>query len=150
MSIVLEVKKMHPELKTKWLAALRSGDYAQGKHVLRTTSDQYCCIGVLCNVLDPNAWKEPTDLQIDINAYRYADGWTRLPSERTALEDFGWNASEPVVPINPDIDARLTQAKRDNQIFVSDDLQTRYITLVALNDNGFTFTEIADLIEQHL
>ena len=46
---------MTPELKSKWVEALRSGRYAQGKLRMRTRSvpgvrDTYCCLGVLCDV----------------------------------------------------------------------------------------------------
>lgn len=45
-----------PEVKAKWLAALRSGKYDQGYRALRPTPDTFCFLGVLCDVLDPNAW----------------------------------------------------------------------------------------------
>lgn len=47
------MEKMKPEIKAKWLTALRSGDYQQGKGYLRRQvdgSDQYCCLGVLCDL----------------------------------------------------------------------------------------------------
>lgn len=40
---------MNAELKTKWLEALRSGKYEQGKHYLKE-GGKYCCLGVLCEV----------------------------------------------------------------------------------------------------
>lgn len=49
---------MDAELKTKWLEALRSGKYTQGTSQLRSTKDEYCCLGVLCNVIDPEKWVE--------------------------------------------------------------------------------------------
>lgn len=41
--------KMNPELKAKWIAALRSGEYKQVTARLRTR-EGYCCLGVLCMV----------------------------------------------------------------------------------------------------
>jgi hypothetical protein len=41
---------MKPEIKQKWIEALRSGEYDQGKHYLRNTGNQYCCLGVLCDI----------------------------------------------------------------------------------------------------
>lgn len=41
---------MDQELKQKWVSALRSGDYKQGKYQLRDNNNQYCCLGVLCVV----------------------------------------------------------------------------------------------------
>lgn len=41
---------MKPEIKAKWVAALRSGEYEQGKGALRTANDKFCCLGVLCDI----------------------------------------------------------------------------------------------------
>lgn len=63
------------ELMQKWVAALRSGYYKQGKGKLRPYEDKYCCLGVLCNLIDPNHWNE-----ID-RQYVYKDFQSMLPSE---------------------------------------------------------------------
>jgi hypothetical protein len=42
--------KMKPEIKQKWLEALRSGEYRQGISALRSHDDRYCCLGVLCDL----------------------------------------------------------------------------------------------------
>ena len=47
---------MTKELKKKWLDALRSGEYTQGRGRLRY-ANQYCCLGVLCDVVGYE-WKE--------------------------------------------------------------------------------------------
>ncbi len=47
---------MDPELKEKWLKALRSGEYKQGNGRLRNESDCYCCLGVLCDVSGVGKW----------------------------------------------------------------------------------------------
>jgi hypothetical protein len=42
------------ETKDKWIAALRSGNYKQGKTQLRRddeTGSEFCCLGVLCEVM---------------------------------------------------------------------------------------------------
>jgi len=33
-----------------WIAALRSGEYKQGRKVLRNEKDEYCCLGVACEL----------------------------------------------------------------------------------------------------
>lgn len=40
---------MKPEIKAKWVAALRSGQFNQGMGALRR-GDSYCCLGVLCHL----------------------------------------------------------------------------------------------------
>jgi hypothetical protein len=42
---------MDAQLKAKWVEALRSGEYKQGKTFLYNTTDEtYCCLGVLCAI----------------------------------------------------------------------------------------------------
>lgn len=44
---------MNPEIKEKWLEALRSGDYTKGEGQLvtfRADKKEYCCLGVLCDL----------------------------------------------------------------------------------------------------
>lgn len=40
---------MDPALKSKWVEALRSGEYEQGKHNFEL-GGKFCCLGVLCKV----------------------------------------------------------------------------------------------------
>jgi hypothetical protein len=57
---------MTPELKQKWIEALRSGKYTQTTGRLRSmaypdnqpqpAAASFCCLGVLCEVVDPLGW----------------------------------------------------------------------------------------------
>lgn len=40
---------MNKRIKTKWIAALRSGKYTQTRQVLRDAKG-FCCLGVLCEI----------------------------------------------------------------------------------------------------
>ena len=42
---------MNKEFKAKWVKALRSGRYKQGKNALRNIDNEYCCLGVLCSLV---------------------------------------------------------------------------------------------------
>lgn len=44
------------ELAQKWLAALRSGEYTQGRDRLRTLNSEFCCLGVACDIADSSQW----------------------------------------------------------------------------------------------
>src|SRR5687768_4898762 len=49
--------------KQKWVKALRSGKYQQGRGYLKqknhlTNQFEYCCLGVLCDLYDSKRWKE--------------------------------------------------------------------------------------------
>lgn len=47
---------MHNSVAKRWADALRSGQYQQGHGALRTRDDQFCCLGVLCQVVAPDGW----------------------------------------------------------------------------------------------
>lgn len=49
---------MNADVKARWLAALRSGEYQQGQNQLRDSEDHFCCLGVLCDVVDPDGWDD--------------------------------------------------------------------------------------------
>ena len=53
--------KMNPEIKDRWVAALRSGEYKQGTGRLRRVNDTFCCLGVLCDLLDSDQWEPHAD-----------------------------------------------------------------------------------------
>lgn len=62
---------MNEELIRKWIEELRSGRYKQGHYALRLPSkggkdDEFCCLGVACDVVDPTAWA------LLLNGKRYA------------------------------------------------------------------------------
>lgn len=48
---------MNAEWKAKWLEALRSGSYQQGKGTLRYKGE-FCCLGVLCDISGMGVWEE--------------------------------------------------------------------------------------------
>ncbi len=41
---------MDPELKAQWVKALRSGEYRQGRELLKSSAGAFCCLGVLCDI----------------------------------------------------------------------------------------------------
>lgn len=47
---------MDAEIKAKWVEALRSGEYQQARTVLRSLDDKFCCLGVLCQIVEPDRW----------------------------------------------------------------------------------------------
>ena len=64
--------KLDPAVKALWVAALRSGDYKQGKDALRPTEDTFCCFGVLCN-LHAMAYPEVAKYETDFPSYLHND-----------------------------------------------------------------------------
>lgn len=49
---------MLSDVKQRWINALRSGRYKQAQRYLRTLSDKYCCLGVLCDLVQPKGWNK--------------------------------------------------------------------------------------------
>ncbi len=96
---------VNAELKAKWVEALRSGKYRQGREQLRD-HDTYCCLGVLA----------------DVRGYK-------------------WPERDVDVPGNNDYCPEQ----------VADALsETEATELALMNDEGQSFAEIADYIEQNL
>lgn len=114
---------MKKKIKEAWIKRLRSGRYKQGTGVLRDGSNKYCCIGVLCTIINPN---------IRWNLSNNKDYYT--PSGNT---DDGLICSN-------------TGLSKDNlkRAGISNEEQDE---LIRLNDDeGRNFLEIADHIEKNL
>lgn len=136
-----DTTKMNPTIKAQWVAALRSGEYAQGDGVLKTPNGKYCCLGVLTDlgvkagvemdILAPATCPDDENLDDTLN---YNDGWTfdgewELTPNKV-MEWAGLDSKDPVVVL-------------DEETLVSSSLSS-------INDNGTPFSEIADLIEKNL
>lgn len=52
---------MKKEIRDKWCAALRSGEYEQGRGQLRSEDNRYCCLGVLYSILGGEWSDRPRD-----------------------------------------------------------------------------------------
>jgi hypothetical protein len=107
---------MNPEIKAKWVAALRSGEYEQGHTYIRNRDNKFCCLGVLCDTLDPTLWAA------DGGCFSYLGSVANLPDSLQQEFELGSMGTHP----------NLDQS------------------LASMNDSGYTFEEIADIIEKHL
>jgi hypothetical protein len=118
---------MNKYWKDKWLTALRSGEYKQTTECLRDDKG-YCCLGVLSDLVAkeyPEQFKWNKFEELKVNKYQLT---TTGNVESAVLMD-------EIVDITkvPDRYGKL----EDEQYL------TKY------NDDGYTFEEIADLIEEH-
>lgn len=68
---------MDKTIKAQWIAALRSDEYEQGVGKLRNADNKFCCLGVLCDVVDPSGW-DRTDESDD---WEYGGFAGDLPTE---------------------------------------------------------------------
>ncbi len=110
---------MKKSIMEKWVAALRSGDYYQGSHQLRNEMNEFCCLGVLCNL---HAMEHPWSAATQTNPTEYL-GRYDTPNYKV-LEWAG-------------MDSRNELGEFKNGL-----------CLTEMNDEGMTFNEIADVIEK--
>lgn len=87
---------MNAELKTKWLEALRSGQYAQGQGALRDQHDNYCCLGVLCGLSELAAWERHTYTKL----YNYLNFSCEFPSAVKALAEINDDNINTLITMN--------------------------------------------------
>ena len=122
---------MKPEVKALWLAALRSGEYTQGKGALRARTHwrdaaptlEHCCLGVLCDV------------------YHKATGLGKWDGDTFFISDTDQN--ENVLPPSVVEWSGLPDANPS----LSGDRDPDHDSLAGANDHGATFDEIADIVE---
>jgi hypothetical protein len=133
---------MNQEVKKKWLDALRSGEYTQTKDSL-CDNRGFCCLGVLCDLhaKDTNGQWKPLDPAID-GERSYCGNHDLLPKEVVSWA--GLTETELDTPFgNRDyynVDVTYTDEEGDEHA----------TSLSDLNDNGWSFNMIADLIEKDL
>ena len=132
----MSTQRMNPEIKAKWVAALRSGKYTQGRGALRRTNGEMCCLGVLCDILAPDDWAPPPEKGINPDCFRHG-GVIDTPSQR--LREM---AGFPSVKFSQPSESVFATPK----VSLGGDSDF----LWAFNDAGATFSEIADAIEEQL
>lgn len=119
---VVTEPKLPEDFKKRWLEALRSGQYEQGKNFLQD-KDKYCCLGVACRINHPNFNFDKIGLVAQYDSAN--DGFT--------FEDI----------TIPDI-LKGSYDRKDK------DYSPTVKNLVDMNDSGITFNEIAEWIERNL
>lgn len=118
--------KMKPEVKEKWLKALREPGRKQTSSVLQSDEGQ-CCLGVLCEIMNvPHERSGDTD---DIV----------LEQKNVQAFDFG-NLCGKYIDMPPSEWAIAAVGLNYDQMR----------NLSAMNDGGDSFATIADYIETHL
>jgi hypothetical protein len=139
-------RKLDPEKKALWVAALRSGEYEQGDGALKSVADShdvtYCCLGVACEISGVGEWTDSDGVSMDGLSIKYRSG--TLASESGTYWDESWSSLTAGV-------VRWLTGESDNDV---GDFLVEYegekVYLSALNDRGVPFDVIADLIEEQL
>ncbi len=114
---------MKAEAKALWIAALRSGVYTQAQGSLRSR-DAFCCLGVACDI-----FKQGEEIW-EYGVFKLAAG---------AVSSHAMFLPECIL-------ARMGLEEKAPRLFI----RGEWHKLHNLNDGGFTFSQIADLIEEFL
>lgn len=140
---------MKPEIKKRWIEALRSGKYNQGKGYL-CKDDSYCCLGVLCELaVEDGAISRPAPRRVrsgssqvgGVVAYGALGSDYMPPAE--VYEWAGVGSCELGISIKS-----LDQVREDSRDRLTPWTQADHVpSLSELNDVGCDFGLIADVIE---
>lgn len=127
---------MNKEIKQKWVEALRSGKYTQGRNRLASSNGSYCPLGVLCELA----------VEADVAHKRQAEsGYVYFVRFDNSVYFAG---SEEAVYSLPDRVVDWAGLSSNNPWI---DTPTHRGAIAHLNDNaGFSFDEIANGIEVSL
>lgn len=141
---------MNKRIKEKWINALLSGDYDQTTKMLRSDQDKFCCLGVLCDIAPKTkgSWSE-----LDHGGFAFLNSRDLLPDSvvdilpDSVVEWAGLEDPSPMVEL--DVVQTLFPEKNLEEIVVIPGYR-KTTALASLNDNGFTFEEIAKIIQECL
>ena len=122
---------MKQEIKQKWIDALKSGEYQQGRERLKTKDGKYCCLGVLCDIYS----KETGEGEWVKNKY---GGFAFEIEEKNSK----WELPRKVY--------QWAELDGDNPIFSSPDNKFGTSSLAEVNDAGVPFDKIAFIIQEKL
>lgn len=127
---------MNPDVKTKWLAALRSGEYEQTDGMLlKVTGErkQHCCLGVLCELAVAEGVIPPA---------RLVENWDGTQK----IGQFGDRLEEGTLPAEVSEWSGVDDYGHYAAVVDEDGIEyTPFLT--EINDEGASFAEIADIIE---
>lgn len=135
--------KMKPQIKKQWVEALRSGKYKQGRLSLRTSENEYCCLGVLCDLhaqATGGSWELASPNYSYQGSPNYAYQGAQCTPDDVVLEWAGLSSA------SFELHRKLAN-KYEEQGSFFDTINC----LMDCNDClGLSFNQIADLIEETL
>lgn len=149
---------MREEIKARWVAALRSGNYRQGKQKLarqmtRTMPMTHCCLGVLCELAVEDgiidAMNHPSGTSGQVRYFGGPDNWKATALPRAVAEWAGFEDERDSLRSDP----KLFSVERTD--YAGRPMQ-KPVSCAEANDGSSadeitprTFEEIANLIEEN-
>lgn len=120
---------MKEHIKDKWIAALLSGEYKQGRTRLKTQDGGFCCLGVLCDLASEEGvgtWKG-----LNFQSDNFNMPWTSwLPPEVVDWAGMRSINGELPFPVN------LTPGKEAQSLISINDHQTSSFEQIAFAIEG--------------
>jgi len=150
---------MKKQIAKLWIKALRSGKYKQGQTVLRNEKDEYCCLGVLCDLynqdcrsrkkrgLSVRKGAEPdSNLDDDLHSFSFNGETAKLPWR---VQEWAGMWSNDGLMDEPQ--GVLTKGER----WYGETTPSTECTLAGLNDRIWgkrrsSFKQIATIIEKNV
>ena len=148
----------------EWVAALRGNDFAQGRNALRQPClpdlDAFCCLGVACEISGLGQWH--VDPKGIANAVYLPDGDKGYDNTLPPAVAYAYGLAttdgtfyvtgqwlDGLLDLYPDTGRALAHYLRIDDSDISPYATDRLarVSLVTLNDFGFSFSEIADIVE---
>lgn len=138
---------MNEEIKAQWLAALRSGGYTQGRGALITRKPghtAHCCLGVLCEIAaDAGVIERSVGVRPGFLAEGSEEGVQNGILPEAVRSWAGLTSQTGLLPTEVRVES--------GSAFDEDGGYELYVELTELNDEaGFSFEDIADVIEEQL
>ena len=136
------------QIQKDWLAALRSGDYKQGRYYLKIIEggqECYCCLGLATHMINPDA----DELALmDIYEYQVSRG-RQLKRATMQKLNIKYNNGR-IFCISRTFDNLIFRDEIKRLEFIQRFKNCPYVSLTMLNDEKImTFPEIADFIEDN-
>ena len=142
------------EEQERWLDALESNEFLQGKNQLHTSEGPrhyYCCLGIACKVMgnyEPEVWSA-SNAQ---STYSYNGATATLPND--VMFRLGLRTAEGSFDVEPEWykSLPLSLSRAIDSIFGIGGykgLLKQPLSLTQLNDRGITFTGIAGIIRSN-
>lgn len=135
---------MFEEIKKIWVEALRSGRYRKGTRVLRNINNEFCCLGVLCDLYVLHTKKSEWVLGTILGTTTYyLSGDYDYEYETLPSMVVDWAGFDPSIISDGSFHVRLVNNEEVDITTVND---------MSLGSIGteFTFKQIADMIEDQL
>lgn len=145
---------MNPQVKEKWVEALTNGTYKQAQGALQhdgelvdgTLGVGYCCLGVLCDLYVKENPKNPHGARWEDGAFKFFDeklGRSRSEGDLPPGFVYKWAGLDVEDGSAPYVGISVEEAEGYGLVDESE-------SLAVLNDEGWTFKDIAEKIREQL